>query len=75
MRTFEKFKDECAENWAVDDVNNYDAIEFVISVLKDYYLKDLPNNKKDFFNYLAYEKGYGEEDAEDYLSEVSDEKI
>jgi len=73
MKTFEEFKDEWAENWAVDDVNNYDAREFVISVLKDYYLKGLPNNKEDFFNYLAYEKGYGEEDAEDYLSEVSDE--
>jgi len=72
MKTFEEFKDEWAENWAVDDVNNYDAIEFVISVLKDYYLKGLPNNKEDFFNYLVNEKGYDEEDAEDFLSGVAD---
>ena len=73
-QTFEEFKDEWAEDWAEDDVNNiWETKDFVIDVLKDYYLKDLPNNKKDFFNYLAYEKGYGEEDAEDYLSEVSDE--
>jgi len=74
MKTFEEFKDEWAENWAVDDVNNYDAREFVISVLKDYYLKGLPNNKEDFFNYLVNEKGYDEEDAEGFLREVSNEK-
>lgn len=66
MQTFEEFKDEWAEDWAVDDVNNYNAREFVIDVLKDYYLKDLPNNKKDFFNYLVDQKGYDEEDAEDF---------
>lgn len=75
MQTFEEFKDEWAEDWAVDDVNNYNAREFVIDVLKDYYLKDLPNNKKDFFNYLVDQKGYDEEDAEDFLSEVNDETI
>jgi len=74
MKTFEEFKDEWAENWAVDDVNNYDAREFVISVLKDYYLKGLPNNKVDFFNYLVNEKGYDEEDAEGFLREVSNEE-
>jgi len=74
MKTFEEFKDEWAENWAVDDVNNYDAREFVISVLKDYYLKGLPNNKEDFFNYLVNEKGYDEEDAEGFLREVSNEE-
>ena len=75
MQTFEEFKDEWAEDWALDDVNNYNAREFVIDVLKDYYLKDLPNNKKDFFNYLVDQKGYDEEDAEDFLSEVNDETI
>jgi len=74
MKTFEEFKDEWAENWAVDDVNNYDAREFVISVFKDYYLKGLPNNKEDFFNYLVNEKGYDEEDAEGFLREVSNEE-
>ena len=71
-QTFEEFKDEWAEDWAKDDVNNiWEAREFVISVLKDYYLKGLPNNKEDFFNYLVNEKGYDEEDAEDFLSGVA----
>jgi len=72
-QTFEEFKDEWAEDWAEDDVDYiWETRDFVIDVLKDYYLQDLPNNKKDFIDYLASEKGYGEEDAKDYLSEVSD---
>ena len=73
MQTFEEFKDEWAEDWAKDDVNNiWETVDFVIDVLKDYYLKDLPNNKKDFFDYLVNEKGHDEETAKEFLSEVSD---
>ena len=74
MQTFEEFKDEWAEDWAKDDADTiWETRDFVIEVLKDYYLQELPNNKKDFIDYLTYEKGYMEEDAEDFLSEVSDE--
>ena len=72
-QTFKEFKNNWAKDWAWDDVNNFDAKEFVIDVLKDYYLLQLPNNKKDFFNYLVHEKGYEEYDAKEYLEEVSDE--
>ena len=72
-QTFKDFKNHCATAWAEDDVNNFDAKEFVIDVLKDYYLLELPNNKKDFFNYLVHEKGYEEYDAKELLEWSDDE--
>ena len=64
-QTFENFRYEWAKDWAVEDL--IEAKEFVIDVLIDYYLLELPNNKKDFFDFLVCEKGYDEEDAKGYL--------
>jgi len=72
MKTFKEFKRKWAEEEAYDDVNSYDAEEFIVSVLSNYYLKQMPNNKKEFGEWLINEKGYSEEDVEYYLEEVED---
>tara|TARA_R100000935_G_scaffold742_2_gene2552 strand:+ start:1047 stop:1274 length:228 start_codon:yes stop_codon:yes gene_type:complete len=72
-QTFKDFKKEWAKDWAKDDVNNLHAKDFIIDVLADYYEKDIPNNLKDFKEWLVSEKGYAEEDANDYIEGVEDE--
>ena len=51
-------------------LDSYDAKEFIVSGLSNYYLKQMPNNKKEFGEWLINEKGYSEEDVEYYLEEV-----
>ena len=73
MKTFKEFKRKWAEEDAYDDVDSYDAREFIVSILSNYYLKQMPNNKKEFGEWLISEKGYSEEDVEYYLEEVENE--
>jgi hypothetical protein len=71
MQTFQEFKREWAEDWATDDVNDYHARDFVIGVVADCYEKDyIPNNLKDFKEWLVSEKGYDEEDANEFTEGV-----
>jgi len=73
MKTFKELKRKWAEEEAYDIMlDSYDAKEFIVSVLSNYYLKQMPNNKKEFGEWLINEKGYSEEDVEYYLEEVED---
>jgi len=72
MRAFVKFKREWAENWASDDANNYGARDFVVSVLADYYEQSMPNNLKEFKEWLVNEKGYDEDDVQDYTKDLEE---
>ena len=77
-KTFQEFKREWAEDWATDDVDNAfqdGTREFLIDVITDYYEQDIPNNLKDFREWLVSEKGYAEEDANEYTEGVEDAKV
>ena len=69
-QTFKEFKRELSKDWALDDANNYDAREFVISVIADYYEEGMPKNIKEFKEWLVNEKGYDEDDAKGMLKEI-----
>jgi hypothetical protein len=75
-QTFKQFKREWAEDWAKDDVNNaynFDTAKFIIDVLADHYEQDMPDNLKDFKEWLMYEKGYDEDDANEFTEGVEDD--
>ena len=72
-QSFFDFKYQYARNNAIDDANDYCAKDFIVQVLTDYYLEDMPNNKKDFKDYLL-EKGYGEDEVNEELEDVEDSK-
>ena len=71
-QTFQEFKREWAEDWAKDDINDYHAREFIINVVADYYMTDMPYNLKDFREWLVSEKGYSEDDANEFTEGVED---
>ena len=74
-QTFQEFKREWAEDWATDDVDSAfqsGTREFLIDVITDYYEQDIPNNLKDFREWLVSEKGYDEYDANEYTEGVED---
>jgi hypothetical protein len=75
-QTFKQFKKEWAEDWAKDDVDNaynFDTAKFIIDVLADRYEQDMPDNLKDFKEWLIYEKGYNEDDANEVTYGVEDD--
>ena len=58
-----------AEEWAYEDVNDYDAREFVADVVADYYEDSLPNTREELIEYLIDEKSYDEDDAEELIKD------
>jgi hypothetical protein len=73
-QSFFDFKYQYARDNAIDDANDYHAKDFIVQVLTDHYLEDIPNNKKDFRNYLL-EKGYGEDEVNEELEDVEDSLV
>jgi len=73
-QSFFDFKYQYARDNAIDDVNDYHAKDFIVQVLTDYYLEDMPNNKNDFKDYLL-EKGYGEDEVNEELEDVEDSLV
>ena len=71
-QTFQEFKREWAEDWAKEDINDYHARDFLINVVADYYMTDIPNNLKGFKEWLVSEKGYDEDDANEFTEGVED---
>jgi len=73
-QSFFDFKYQYARDNAIDDANDYHAKDFIVQVLTDYYLEDMPNNKNDFKDYLL-EKGYGEDEVNEELEDVEDSLV
>ena len=66
-----------AEDWAYEDVNDYNARDFLIDLVAEYYEDSLPNTREELKEYLIEQKSYDEDDAEelikDYEKEIKDE--
>jgi len=78
MSNFNEIKRMIAEDWAWGDVDDYDAREFVASVVADYYKDSLPDTREELIEYLVDEKSYDEDDAEEfikYFEENEDEEL
>ena len=73
-QSFFDFKYQYARDNAIDDANDYFAKDFIVQVLTDHYLEDMPNNKNDFKDYLL-EKGYGEDEVNEELEDVEDSLV
>lgn len=73
MIKLNQIKRMIAEEWAWEDVANYDAREFVADVVTDYYEDSLPNTRKELKEYLVEQKLYDEDDAEQFIKELEEE--
>jgi hypothetical protein len=73
MSKFNKIKRMIAEDWAWEDVDNYDAKDFVANVLADYYEDSLPDNREELKEYLIEQKSYDEDDAEQFIKDLEEE--
>ena len=74
--TFTEFKHKIAEEWAEDEVNeasHWATRNFLIHVVTEYFLAEMPDNLKDFKERYMYEKGYEEGDIGYNLEGVEDE--
>ena len=67
MIKFNEIKRRIAEDWAWEDVADYDAREFVAHIVADYYEDSLPNTREEFIENLVDEKYYDEDDAEEFI--------
>ena len=72
MSKFNEIKRMIAE-WAQEDVANYDAIEFVVDVVADYYENSLPNTREELKEYLVEQKSYDEDDAEQFIKDFEED--
>jgi hypothetical protein len=72
MSKFNKIKRMIAEDWAWEDVNDYDAREFVTDVVADYYEDSLPNTREELKEYLVEQKLYDEEYAEQFIKDFEE---
>jgi len=72
MSKFNKIKRMIAEDWAWEDVANYDAREFITSVVADYYEDSLPNTREKLKEYLVDQKSYDEDDAEQFIKDFEE---
>ena len=68
-----KIKRMIAEDWAWEDVANYDAREFVADVVADYYEDSLPNTREELKKYLVEQKSYDKDDAEQFIKDLEKE--
>jgi len=73
MSKFNEIKRMIAEDWAWEDVANYDAREFVADVVADYYEDSLPNTREELKEYLVEQKSYDEDDAEQFIKDLEKE--
>ena len=72
MSKFNKIKRMIAEDWAREDVANYDAKEFIKDVVADYYENSLPNTREELKEYLVEQKFYDEDDAEQFIKDFEE---
>tara|TARA_Y100000361_G_scaffold118926_1_gene110336 strand:- start:316 stop:549 length:234 start_codon:yes stop_codon:yes gene_type:complete len=70
-------KRNLAEDWAYEDVNDYNARDWIADLVADYYEDSLPNTREELKEYLIEQKSYDEDDAEelikDYEKEIENE--
>ena len=72
MEKLKTIKRMIAEDWAWEDVANYDAREFIKDVVADYYEDSLPNTREELKEYLVEQKLYDEEDAEQFIKDFEE---
>ena len=72
MEKLKTIKRMIAEDWAWEDVNDYDAREFVTDVVADYYEDSLPNTREELKEYLVEQKLYDEDDAEQFIKDLEE---
>lgn len=75
-QTFTEFKHKIAKEWATDEVDeasHWATRDFLIHVVTEYFLEEMPDNLKDFKEWYMYEKGYDEGDIGYDLEGVEDE--
>ena len=72
MSKFNEIKRMIAEDWAWEDVNDYNAREWITDLVADYYEDSLPNTRKELKEYLIEQKSYDEDDAEQFIKELEE---
>ena len=76
-QTLTQFKHKMAEEWATDEVDeasHWATREFLIHVVSEYFLEQMPDNLKDFREWYICEKGHDEEDVDNYLEGVEEDE-
>jgi len=74
--TFTEFKRNLAKEWATDEVDeasHWATREWLIEVVSEYFLEQMPNNLKDFREWYICSKGHDEEDVDYQLAGIKDE--
>ena len=66
-------KRNLAEAWAWDDVNDYNAKDWIADLVADYYEDSLPNTREELKEYLIEQKSYDEDDAEELIKDLEGE--
>jgi|TARA_B100000900_G_C20572192_1_gene713715 hypothetical protein len=66
-------KRNLAEIWAWDDVNDYNAKDWIADLVADYYEDSLPNTREELKEYLIEQKSYDEDDAEELIKDLEGE--
>lgn len=66
-------KRNLAEDWAWEDVNDYNAKDWIMDLVADYYEDSLPNTRKELKEYLIEQKSYDEDDAEELIKDLERE--
>jgi len=66
-------KRNLAEDWACEDVNDYNARDWIADLVADYYEDSLPNTREELKEYLIEQKSYDEDNAEELIKDYEKE--